>query len=52
MHKLSRVEKKFLMSSMGAVDVTEDLSPLRSWVVAGPKVSHLVEQYEVASKAK
>ena len=36
----------------GAVGVTEDPSALRRWSVAGPEVSHLVEQYQVESEAK
>eukprot|EP00058_Branchiostoma_floridae_P021206 XP_002606696.1 hypothetical protein BRAFLDRAFT_72537 [Branchiostoma floridae] len=36
----------------GAVGVTEDPSALRRWMIAGPQVSHLVEQYEAASEAK
>ena len=36
----------------GAIGVTEDASALRRWMVAGPEVSHLVAQYEVASGAK
>ena len=35
-----------------AIGVTEDPSALRRWMVAGPEVSHLVEQYEAASAAK
>lgn len=36
----------------GAIGVTEDPSALRRWMVAGPQVSHIVEQYEAASVAK
>ena len=36
----------------GAIGLTEDPSALRRWMVAGPEVSHLVSQYEAASKAK
>ena len=36
----------------GAVGVTEDPSALRRWMVAGPKVSQLIDQYEAASEAK
>ena len=32
--------------------MTEDPSALRRWMVADPQVSHLVSQYEAASKAK
>ena len=28
----------------GAVDVTEDASALRRWIVVGPEVSHLIAQ--------
>ena len=35
----------------GAIDVTEDHSALRRWVIAGPEVSQLVAQYEIASEA-
>ena len=36
----------------GAIGVTEDPSALRRWMIAGPEVSHLVAQYEVACGAK
>ena len=36
----------------GAISVTEDPSALRRWMVAGPEVSQLVAQYEIASEAK
>ena len=36
----------------GAIGVTEDPSALRRWMISGPQVSHLVEQYEAASEAK
>ena len=36
----------------GAIGITEDQLTLRRWMVAGPEVSHLVIQYEAASKAK
>lgn len=36
----------------GAVGLTEDLSALRRWMVAGPEVSRLVAQYESISEAK
>ena len=36
----------------GAVDVTEDASALRRWIVVGPEVSHLIAQYETASEIK
>ena len=36
----------------GAIGVTEDPSALRRWMVAGPEVSQLVAQYEIASEAK
>lgn len=36
----------------GAICVTEDPSVLRRQMVAGPEVSHLVAEYEVASGAK
>ena len=32
--------------------MTEDPSALRRWMVAGPEVSQLVAQYEIASEAK
>ena len=36
----------------GAIGMTEDPSALRRWMIAGPEVSHLVDQYEVACGAK
>ena len=36
----------------GPIGVTEDPPALRRWVVAGPEVSQLVAQYEIASEAK
>ena len=36
----------------GVIGVTEDASALRRWMVAGPEVSHLVEQYEATSGVK
>ena len=36
----------------GAVGITEDPSALRRWMVAGPAVSHLVEQYEDGSRLR
>ena len=36
----------------GAIGMTEDHSALRRWMVAGPEVSQLVAQYEIASEAK
>ena len=36
----------------GAIGVTEDPSALRRWMIAGPEVSQLVAQYEIASEAK
>ena len=36
----------------GAIGLTDDPSALRRWMVAGPEASHLVSQYEAASKAK
>ena len=36
----------------GAIGVTEDPSALRRWMIAGPEVSHLAAQYEVACGAK
>ena len=36
----------------GAIGVTEDPSALRRWMIAGPEVTHLVAQYEVACGAK
>jgi len=36
----------------GVIDVTEDPSALRRWMVADPEVSHLVSQYEVLSGTK
>ena len=32
-----------------AIDVTEDPSALRRWMVAGPDVSHLAAEYEIVS---
>ena len=34
----------------GAIGVTEDPSALRRWMVSGPEVSQLVNQYELASQ--
>ncbi|KAL0198142.1 hypothetical protein M9458_006682, partial [Cirrhinus mrigala] len=34
----------------GAIGVTEDPSALRQWMVSGPEVSQLVNQYELASE--
>ena len=36
----------------GAIGVTEDPSALIRWMVAGPEVSQLVAQYEIASETK
>ena len=36
----------------GATGVTEDPSALRGWMIAGPEVSQLFAQYEIASEAK
>ena len=36
----------------GAIGVTENPSALRRWMVAGPEVSHLVEQYETVAGTK
>ena len=36
----------------GAIGVTKDPSALRRWLIAGPEVSQLVAQYEIASEAK
>ena len=36
----------------GAIGITEDASALRRWMVAGPEVSRLVGQYELASQVK
>ena len=36
----------------GAIGVTEDPSALRRWMVAGPEVSRLVADYEIASGTK
>ena len=36
----------------GAIGVTEDPSALGRWMIAGPEVSLLVAQYEIASAAK
>lgn len=33
----------------GVITMSEDPSALRRWMVAGPKVSYLVEQYEAVS---
>ena len=35
----------------GSDCVTEDPSALRRWMIAGPKVSQLVAQYEIAYEA-
>ena len=40
-----------IKANSGAIGVTEDPSALRRWVVAGPEVSQLVAQYELASVA-
>ena len=36
----------------GAIGLTEDLSALRRWMVAGPMVTHLVSQYEMEAQTK
>ena len=36
----------------GAIGVTEYLSALRRWSVAGPEVSRLATEYEIVSEAK
>lgn len=36
----------------GVIGITEDPSALRRWMVAGPEISHLVSEYEKASRAK
>ena len=36
----------------GAIGVTEDPSALSRWIIAGPEISQLVAQYEIASEAK
>ena len=41
-----------LKPTVGAIGVTEDPSALRRWMIAGPEVSQLVTQYEIASEAK
>lgn len=41
-----------IKGDVGAIGVTEDPSALRRWMVAGPQVSHLVEQYEAAFEMK
>ena len=39
-----------IKADRSAIGVTEDLSALRRLMIAGPEVSHLVEQYEAACK--
>ena len=39
-------------SNGGIIGVTEDPSALRRWMIAGPEVSQLFAQYEIASEAK
>ena len=41
-----------IKSEGGVIGVTEDPSALRRWMMAGPEVSHLVDQYELASEAR
>lgn len=36
----------------GAIGLTENPSALRSWIVSGPEVSHLVSLYETEAKMK
>lgn len=36
----------------GAIGITEDPSALRRWMVSGPEISQLINQYELASQPK
>jgi hypothetical protein len=42
----------FIKADVGAIGITEDPSALKRWMVAGPDISRLVAQYEVASASK
>ena len=42
----------FVKGDGGAIGLTEDPSALRRWMVSGPEVSQLVNQYELASQVK
>ena len=50
------IAKNLLFQAINALpiilDVTEDLSALRKWMVAGPDVCRLVALYDAASEAK
>ena len=41
-----------IKTDVGAIGVSEDPSALGRWMIAGPEVSQLVAQYEIASEAK
>ena len=41
-----------IKSDCGAIGITEDVSALRRWMVAGPEVSRLVVEYESLTGAK